>query len=143
MWPRARKSTERSSHPRLRLLNVVVIVAYIVLQRRCSRVPGIRTLRFLLCLAASMLRAQNAVPMAQYDSLRTNANLAESVLNTTNVNVNQFGMLFTRTLDGYSYAHPLYVPNVSIAGVGIRNVVYVATLNNTVYAFDADYPNQT
>ena len=87
-----------------------------------------------------MLRAQNAVPMAQYDSLRTNANLAESVLNTTNVNVNQFGMLFTRTLDGYSYAHPLYVPNVSIPGVGLRNLIYAATLHNTVFAFDADDP---
>jgi hypothetical protein len=40
----------------------------------------------------------------------------EPVLNTANVNVKQFGKLFTRTLDGYSYAHPLYVPNVPIPG---------------------------
>jgi hypothetical protein len=100
--------------------------------------------RLLLTLAiAGLLSGQSAVPVAQYNNLRTNANLEESVLNTSNVNVNQFGKLFTRTLDGYSYAHPLYVPNVSVPGQGIRNVVYVATLHNTVYAFDADDPAQS
>src|SRR5579871_3731629 len=100
--------------------------------------------RLLLTLAiAGLLSGQSAVPVAQYNNLRTNANLEESVLNTSNVNINQFGKLFTRTLDGYSYAHPLYVPNVSIPGRGIRNVVYTATLHNTVYAFDADDPAQS
>jgi hypothetical protein len=89
-----------------------------------------------------VLRAQTAVPVAQYNTLRTNANLSESVLTTSNVNVNQFGKLFTRTLDGYSYARPLYVPNVPIPGLGLRNVVYAATLHNTVFAFDADDPDQ-
>jgi hypothetical protein len=77
---------------------------------------------------------------AQKGSLRTSANLTETVLNTTNVNVNQFGKVFTRTLDGYSYAHPLYVPGVSIPGHGRRNVIYAATLHNGVFAFDADDP---
>ena len=33
------------------------------------------------------------------------------------------------------------MPSVSIPGLGVRNVLYVATVNNTVYAFDADDPN--
>ncbi len=92
---------------------------------------------FLLILAACGLHAQ------QYDLGGTNANLSETVLNTSSVNVNHFGKLFTRTLDGYSYAHPLYVANVSIPGKGLRNVVYAATLHNTVFALDADRPGQT
>lgn len=99
--------------------------------------------RALLLLAAGSLSAQVAVPLAHYGGPRTNATLVETVLNTANVNVNQFGKLFTRTLDGYSYAHPLYVPNVSIPGHGRRNIIYAATLHNTVFAFDADDPAQS
>jgi hypothetical protein len=56
------------------------------------------------------------------------------------VNVNTFGKLFSRTVDGQVYAQPLYVPNLSLGGGATRNVVYVATQNDTVYAFDADDP---
>ncbi|HEX4770264.1 MAG TPA: hypothetical protein VH351_05500 [Bryobacteraceae bacterium] len=68
---------------------------------------------------------------------RTGANLSETILNTTNVNVNQFGKLFERPVDAEIYAQPLYVPQLTIGGK-VRNVVYVATEGSTVYAFDAD-----
>jgi len=85
---------------------------------------------------------QVSVLTAQNDNARSGANLNESVLSTSNVNVSQFGRLFSRSLDGYLYAQPLYVPNVTISGSGTHNVVYVATLHNTVAAFDADNPSQ-
>jgi len=40
-------------------------------------------------------------------------------------------------VDGFIYGQPLYVPQVTIAGVK-HNVVYVATENDSVYAFDAE-----
>jgi len=75
------------------------------------------------------------------DNNRTGANLQEVVLNTSNVNQQQFGKLFTRQVDGHIYAQPLYLSNVNIPDQGTRNVVYVATMHNTVYAFDADDAN--
>ena len=71
------------------------------------------------------------------DQLRSGANTTEFVLNTGNVNKSQFGLKHTYSVDGQIYAQPLYMPNLTIKG-GQHNVVFVATQNDTVYAFDAD-----
>jgi hypothetical protein len=67
---------------------------------------------------------------------RTGANLNETTLTLANVNVNQFGKLFERGVDGELYAQPLIVQNVSIGG-GTHNVVYLVTAKNVAYAYDA------
>src|SRR6185369_9926448 len=51
-----------------------------------------------------------------------------------------FGKLATFATDGIAHASPLYVAKVNVPSVGIRNVVYVATEHDSVYAFDADAP---
>src|SRR5271169_5786447 len=72
-----------------------------------------------------------------YDNQRTGANTTETVLSTSNVNSSQFGKLFMLPVDDQVYAGVLYMSGLQIAG-GTHNVVFVATNNNTVYAFDAD-----
>ncbi|MBE7174049.1 MAG: hypothetical protein INR73_25975, partial [Williamsia sp.] len=64
-------------------------------------------------------------------------NSSEKKLTQTNVTPSTFGKLFSRTVDDQIYAQPLIVANLTIGGKA-RNVVYVATVNNTLYAFDAD-----
>jgi hypothetical protein len=70
------------------------------------------------------------------DLARDGANTQEYALTPTNVQTN-FGKLFSCTVDESIYAQPLWMPNVSIGGVK-HNVVFVATQNDSVYAFDAD-----
>jgi outer membrane protein assembly factor BamB len=79
------------------------------------------------------------VLVGRYDWRGTGANLHESVLNTFNVNPSGFGKLFSYEVEGFVYAQPLIVSGVSVRGRP-RNLVYVATTNNMVYALDADDP---
>src|SRR6266853_1279183 len=71
------------------------------------------------------------------DNFRTGQNLNETVLAPANVTPGTFGKLFACAVDGEVYAQPLYVANFAIAG-GTHNVDFVATQNDSVYAFDAD-----
>ncbi|HEY6454165.1 MAG TPA: hypothetical protein VIY90_02675 [Steroidobacteraceae bacterium] len=71
------------------------------------------------------------------DVARTGQNLTESVLTPANVNAASFGLLRNLMVDGKVDAQPLYLSHLNQSGA-TRNVVYVATENNSVYAFDSD-----
>lgn len=73
----------------------------------------------------------------RYDQSRTAANLNETILNTSNVNTATFGKLGSYSVDGVIYAQPLYAQGVMVNGVP-HNVLYVATMHDVLYAFDAD-----
>ena len=87
--------------------------------------------------SGAMSATPGAILSAQYDNNRTSSNPNETILNTSNVNVNQFGKLFSLPVDGYVYAQPLYVPTSLVPSLA-QNTVFVATMNNTLYAFNAD-----
>ena len=74
------------------------------------------------------------------DNTRSGWNDNETALTTSNVNVQQFGAVFTLPVDDQVYAQPLVVGHVAV-GDGYHNVVYIATVNNTVYAYDGDNGN--
>ncbi|MFN7996759.1 MAG: hypothetical protein U0Q18_24310 [Bryobacteraceae bacterium] len=76
----------------------------------------------------------------RYDVARTGANLRETCLNVKNISSANFGKVFEREVDGDIYAQPLIKTGVNIPRAGLRNVVYIATVNNSLYAFDADDP---
>jgi hypothetical protein len=84
-----------------------------------------------------------AVMTHHNDNFRTGDNLNESFLNTANVNTNTFGLIYTRQVDDQIYAQPLIATNITITGAGTHNLVIVATVNDTIYAFDADNPAAT
>jgi hypothetical protein len=74
------------------------------------------------------------------DNGRKGENLQETVLTPFNVNSNSFGKLGSYLVDGQIYAQPLYWHGLRIPNLGTYNVVFAATENDSVYAFDADRP---
>jgi outer membrane protein assembly factor BamB len=73
----------------------------------------------------------------KFDVSRTGQNLTESVLTLSNVNSSSFGLLRFLSTDGKVDAQPLYLSGLSVQAV-THNVLFVATENDSVYAFDAD-----
>jgi hypothetical protein len=91
---------------------------------------------FLLC--NQEISAQTSVVTQHNDLGRTGWNNTETILTTKNVNVGSFGKLYSRTVDDQLYAQLLVMKNVAIPDKGNKNIVFAATVNNSVYAFDAD-----
>ncbi len=103
--------------------------------------------RVFLCASISICfnsRADTApiVPVGvltyHNDNVRSGLNANEAILTPANVNSANFARLFSQTVDGNVFADPLIVPNVTIPGQGVHNVLIIATEHDSVYAFDAD-----
>jgi hypothetical protein len=89
--------------------------------------------------AAAIIGVTDLSGMTTYhnDQARDGANTQEYTLTTSNVATATFGKLFSCPVDEAIYAQPLWVPNLTI-GSAKHNVVFVATQNDSLYAFDAD-----
>src|SRR6266513_1491252 len=84
---------------------------------------------------------QSVAVLTQHnDNTRSGWNDNETALTTSNVTVQRFGAVFTLPVDDQVYAQPLVVGHVAV-GDSYHNVVYIATVNNTVYAYDGDNGN--
>jgi len=96
----------------------------------------------LLCGLAGTVCAQTPTPVPvltwRYDLTHSGANTSETALTPANVASNSFGKLFSLPVDDHLYAQPLYVPNLKMSDGQVHNVLFLATENDTLYAFDAD-----
>lgn len=76
------------------------------------------------------------------DLSRTGANTRETVLTPSNVSVAGFGLLAKFSVDDQVYSQPLVVTDVTVKdasfGTGTHDLVFITTVNNSVYAFDAN-----
>jgi len=79
----------------------------------------------------------NSLATQHGDNHRTGWNSTESELNTTNVNTGKFGLILSLPVDDQVYSQPLVVGNLQVSGQ-THNVLFIATVNNSVYAFDGD-----
>ena len=106
------------------------------MRRICGAVVGALSVCCGLLVPAS---GQSCVAVTTYhnDNLRTAQNLAETVLTPTNLGSVTELFATHPLLDGWSVAQPLYLPQTTIDGA-VHNVVFMATLANSMYAFDAD-----
>src|SRR4051812_21285303 len=105
-----------------------------------NKLNPLKVFTFLIVLQLtffSVVNAQVSVLTQHNDLKRTGWNANETILNQSNVNTSRFGKILTRRVDDQIYAQPLVVSNLTINGKK-RNVVFVITVNNTLYAFDAD-----
>lgn len=100
-----------------------------------QRVPS---LFFGMCVFAMINAGAQVDVLTQHnDNARTGVNPRETVLTPANVNKGQFGMHFKRVVDDQLYTQPLVATGVQVGG-GTHDLVIVTTVNNSVYAFDAN-----
>jgi len=104
---------------------------------------AVKNTRFVQCTTVLLLLAinglgQSSVLTWHYNNKRWGANSQETILTPDNAVSKQFGKRFSQPVDGAIVGQALYLPNLSVPNQGIHNVVYVATMNDSVYAFDAD-----
>lgn len=96
------------------------------------------TLCLIAILSPHFLHAQHVSALRdRYDNQGSDWDYKELQLNASTVDTAQFGLIFTRKIDDQEYAQPLLVSDMQING-GVHNVLFLATVNNSIYAYDAD-----
>ncbi len=94
------------------------------------------------CCELPRVSAQSSTPVPvltwRYDLTHAGQNTQETSLTPANVASNAFGKLFSLSVDDHLFAQPLYVPNLKMSDGQVHNVLFVATENDSIYAFDAD-----
>ncbi len=118
------------------------------IQARSQRaIALVSSLLFSLCGLCGHAHAQADahkinVLTQRNDNARSGANVQEKILTVGNISgKSKFGKLFSVTVDGNIFGQLLYVSDVNVSNTGARrtrNIVYVATERNNIYALDAD-----
>ena len=116
-------------------------------QTKWGSLPLFVLLQLAIFMASVQLAgAQVSVLTWHYDNQRSSVNSNETLLTPANVNTKSFAQLYTQPVDGLITGQPLYVPGLNllpgpkVQNSGIHNVVFVATMHDSIYAFDADNP---
>lgn len=91
--------------------------------------------RLVLLYITAIFAAGASITTADYNIQRTRANTSEALLTQANV-TSSFHKKCTHSVDGYVYAQPLVVDSALISGV--TTILVVVTMNNSVYAFNAN-----
>lgn len=109
--------------------------------------PGIAAVLFAGCSSTSAVLSGGPPPPPgssstdvvtyHYDNQRSGGNLKETTLTTSNVNSATFGKVGEFAVDGQVDGQALFLSQLAIPGQGNKDVLYVATENDTVYAVDA------
>jgi hypothetical protein len=79
-----------------------------------------------------------SVTTYHYDNMRTGWNQGEKTLTPAKVKSKKFQLLASTTLDDQVDAQPLILGNQAVNGNSAREVVYIATESNTIYAIDGN-----
>src|SRR6516162_3110926 len=117
-----------------------------MLQASGIRAAGLCATILLSAIGGGVVRAAAQASVTTYhnDNNRTGWNSHETVLTPAKVSGALFGLLYNVALDDQVDSGPLVVSNVTITAgkfQGLKNVAYVATESNTVYAIGVNSGN--
>jgi len=101
--------------------------------------PFFRIRLWIFVISGLTARSQSPVSITTQhnDIKRTGWNNQETHLNHASISSGAFGCIGTLNVDDEIYAQPLVVGNLTIGNYN-GSVLFVATVNNTIYAFNGD-----
>lgn len=92
---------------------------------------------FILVSLHASAQKKISVTTQHNNNYRTGWNSNETILTPKNISSSSFGLIGNLAVDDQVYAQPLVAGNLTI-GTFTGSVLFVATVNNTLYAFNAD-----